>query len=108
MEDLKTAIQGCKPTLVDFFATWCGHCRAQSPIIDDVKTRVGDKANVFKVDIEEHKDMANEYNIQSVPTLILFKDGKALWRASGVQQADELIAKINEHTSAKKCCKKAH
>ncbi|MCM1317091.1 MAG: thioredoxin [Bacteroides sp.] len=101
MDDFKTLINQDKPTLVDFFATWCGPCRAQAPILEDVKQRVGDKANIIKIDIDKNRDLAMAYRVQSVPTLIMFKNGEAVWRAVGVQQADELERKINDHQTTK-------
>ena len=101
MDDFKNLINQDKPTLVDFFATWCGPCRAQAPILEDVKQRVGDKANIIKIDIDKNRDLALAYRVQSVPTLIMFKNGEAVWRAVGVQQADELERKINDHQTTK-------
>ncbi len=101
MDDFKNLINQDKPTLVDFFATWCGPCRAQAPILEDVKQRVGDKANIIKIDIDKNRDLAMAYRVQSVPTLIMFKNGEAVWRAVGVQQADELERKINDHQTTK-------
>ncbi len=101
MDDFKTLINQDKPTLVDFFATWCGPCRAQAPILEDVKQRVGDKANIIKIDIDKNRDLAMAYRVQSVPTLIMFKNGEAVWRAVGVQQADELERKIRDHQATK-------
>lgn len=101
MDDFKTLINQDKPTLVDLFATWCGPCRAQAPILEDVKQRVGDKANIIKIDIDKNRDLAMAYRVQSVPTLIMFKNGEAVWRAVGVQQADELERKINDHQTTK-------
>ena len=97
MNDFDKLIQETKPTLVDFHATWCGPCRMQGPILEDVKKKVGDTANIIKVDIDQNQELAAKYNVRSVPTLILFKGGEAVWRAVGVQQADVLEAKINEH-----------
>lgn len=94
MSDFKQIISEDKPTLVDFFATWCGPCRMQGPILEEVKKRVGDEANIIKIDIDRNGPVAAQYNVRSVPTLILFKGGEAVWRISGVQQADVLVAKI--------------
>ncbi len=97
MNDFNEIINGAKPALVDFFATWCGPCKMQSPVLEQVKQRVGDKAVIVKVDIDRNQELAARYHVQSVPTLILFKGGEAVWRAVGLQQADTLESKINEH-----------
>lgn len=96
MNDFNEIINGDKPVLVDFFATWCGPCKMQSPILEQVKSKVGDKATIVKVDIDRNQEIASRYRVQSVPTLIMFKGGEALWRAVGVQQAGVLEAKIDE------------
>ncbi|MDE6489554.1 MAG: thioredoxin [Muribaculaceae bacterium] len=96
MSDFNSIINGNKPTLVDFFATWCGPCKVQSPILEQVKSAVGDDANVVKIDVDSNHELAARYRVQSVPTLILFKNGEIVWRASGVHQADMLEAKIRE------------
>lgn len=101
MSDFNQFIQENKPTLVDFFATWCGPCRVQGPILEEVKQRLGDKANILKVDIDQNQELATLYRVQSVPTLILFKNGEAVWRAVGVQQADELERKLRDHLETK-------
>ena len=101
MSEFSEIIASEKPTLVDFFATWCGPCKMQSPILEEVKNRVGDKATIVKVDIDKNQQLAAQYRVQSVPTLILFKDGEAVWRTVGVQQADLLEAKIYEHIPTK-------
>lgn len=101
MSDFNQFIQENKPTLVDFFATWCGPCRVQGPILEEVKKRLGDKANILKVDIDQNQELAAIYRVQSVPTLILFKNGEAVWRAVGVQQADELERKLRDHLETK-------
>ncbi len=99
MNDFNELIKSDKPTLVDFFATWCGPCRMQGPVLEEVKNKVGDTANVLKVDIEKNVELAQRYRVQSVPTLILFKNGEPVWRAVGLQQGDVLEAKIKEHQS---------
>lgn len=97
MSDFSNLINDSKPTLVDFFATWCGPCRMQAPILEEVKGRLGDKVNILKVDIDQNGQLAARYNVRSVPTLILFKGGEAVWRAVGLQQAAVLEAKLGEH-----------
>jgi len=86
-----------KPVLVDFFATWCGPCKMMSPILDDVKKRVGENASIIKIDVDKNPQAAATYQVRGVPTLILFKNGKALWRQSGVVPANELEKLINEN-----------
>lgn len=86
-----------KPVLVDFFATWCGPCKMMSPILDDVKNRVGEHANIIKIDVDKNPQAASTYQVRGVPTLILFKKGKPLWRKSGVVAANELERLINEN-----------
>lgn len=96
MSEFLDIIQSEKPILVDFFATWCGPCKVQAPIIEQVKNKVGDKATIVKIDIDRNPKLANKYRVQSVPTLIIFKKGRAEWRAVGVQSEDTLVNKINE------------
>ena len=86
-----------KPVLVDFFATWCGPCKMMSPILDDVKNRVGENASIIKIDVDKNPQAAATYQVRGVPTLILFKNGKPLWRQSGVVPANELEKLINEN-----------
>ena len=96
MNDFNEMIAQSKPTLVDFFATWWGPCKMQAPILEDVKQRVGEKANVVKIDIDKNSALAARYHVQSIPTLILFRNGEPVWRAVGLQQADLLESKLNE------------
>lgn len=97
MNEFDDIIKGTKPVLVDFFATWCGPCRVQGPILEQVKQKVGDDAVIVKVDIDRNQEAAERYRVQSVPTLIVFKNGEPVWRAVGVQQADVLADKLKEH-----------
>lgn len=97
MNDFNELIGESKPTLVDFFATWCGPCKMQSPILEQVKAVVGDDANIIKVDIDRNQELAARYRVQSVPTLILFKNGEPVWRTVGLQQQILLVDKLKEH-----------
>lgn len=97
MSEFNDLINQNKPILVDFFATWCGPCKMQSPILEQAKASVGDGANIIKIDIDKNEDLAMRYNVRSVPTLILFKNGEAVWRTVGLQQADLLIGKLKEY-----------
>lgn len=91
-------INSDKPVLVDFFAEWCGPCKIMAPILKDVKKQVGDAVTIIKVDVDKSPQAANEYQVQGVPTLILFKNGKLLWRQSGVVPKAGLIGVIKKFT----------
>ena len=79
-----------KPVLIDFYADWCGPCRRQGPIIDELKKKIGEKVDVRKVNVDEHMDEADKYGIQVVPTLIIEKDGKVIHMLEGVTESAEL------------------
>ena len=78
------------PVIVDFFAEWCGPCKTMSPILKQVKDMQGDKVRIVKVDVVKNTALAMQYSLQSVPTLMIFKNGKQMWRQSGVINAGEL------------------
>lgn len=101
MSNFDEIIQSNKPTLVDFFATWCGPCKMQGPILEQVKKNVGDKATILKVDVDQNQELAARYNVRSIPTLIMFKGGVPVWRGVGLQQQDFLEGKIWEHVPTK-------
>lgn len=85
------------PVLVDFYATWCGPCKMMHPILENVKSRVGDKARIVKIDVDEQQALAMQYRIQAVPTLMLYKNGQQVWRQSGVVQSNELVSLIEQY-----------
>lgn len=81
-----------KPVLVDFFATWCGPCKMIAPAIEEIATEMEGKAHVYKLDIDQSQDIAMQYNVASVPTLILFKDGQPVKKTVGAQPKPALMA----------------
>ena len=112
MDKFNELINGEKPVLVDFFATWCGPCKMMSsevftqdqckmmhPILEDVKKRLGDKVIILKIDVDvpANRQPVYLYHIHSVPTLMLFKQGKVLWNNSGVVQASQLQEIIEKY-----------
>ncbi len=95
-EKFSEAIASSTPTLVDFYATWCGPCQMMHPILQELKEKVGETARILKIDVDKNMELAAEFNVQSVPTLIVFKEGTVRWRQSGVQRADALAKILSE------------
>ena len=83
-------IRSDKPVLVDFSAEWCGPCKMLAPVLEDVKRRIGDRASIFKLDVDRTPMIASSYKVVSVPTLIIFQNGNPVWRRSGVLSAVEI------------------
>ena len=86
-----------EPVLVDFSAEWCGPCKQLKPILEQLKSKIGDSAKIIKIDVDKNKSLSDQFQIRSVPTLILFKYGKSVWRQSGVVPANTLEGIIKQY-----------
>lgn len=99
MASFQEVINSDKPVLVDFSAEWCGPCKMMAPILKEAKDKLGDKATIIKVDVDRNREAAQHFNIQGVPTLILFRNGQVKWRQSGVVQVNTLVQIVNQYSS---------
>lgn len=98
MSTFSEIINKDQPVLVDFFATWCGPCQTLSPILKQVKDELGDSISVIKIDVDKNPTVAAQFQVRGVPTMLLFKNGKQLWRQSGVLSKSDLISVIKQHS----------
>ena len=98
MHAFSDLINSDKPILVDFFATWCGPCKSLAPVLKEVKGELGDSISIIKIDVDKNQALASQYQVRGVPTMVLFKKGKQLWRQSGVLSKNDLVRIIKLHT----------
>lgn len=97
MSSFNSIINTSQLVLIDFYANWCGPCKVLAPILKEVKHELADKIKILKIDVDKNQTLAAKYQVRGVPTMILFKEGKQLWRQSGVLQKDDIVAIINQH-----------
>ena len=97
MEKFEDIIKSEKPVLIDFFATWCGPCKMMHPVLEELHEKVGDKARVIKIAIDKNQELAAIYNVRSVPTLMIFRNGELKWRTSGVQPIQTLEQELEKY-----------
>lgn len=86
------------PVLVDFFADWCGPCKMLAPILKQVKDELGEEVKIVKIDVDKNQPLAQKFQVRGVPTMLLFKNGKQVWRQSGVLQKNDIVSTIKSHS----------
>tara|TARA_R110002012_G_scaffold312248_1_gene522771 strand:+ start:350618 stop:350914 length:297 start_codon:yes stop_codon:yes gene_type:complete len=97
MSNFSKLINQDKPVLVDFFAEWCGPCKTMSPILKEVKDTLGENVVILKIDVDKNQQLAAQFKVRGVPTLILYKSGKQIWRQSGLASKRDLVSLIQSH-----------
>ena len=94
MASFKDIINREKPVLIDFYAEWCGPCKLMSPVLKEVKDELGEAVSVIKIDVDRNREISQQFAIRGVPTFMIFKNGKQIWRQSGIISKEELISKL--------------
>lgn len=97
MENFNDIINSDQLTLVDFFATWCGPCKMMHPVLEQLKDELGESIRIIKIDVDKNNNLAMNYRVQSVPTLMLFRKGEMLWRQSGALRLNDLKALVSQY-----------
>ena len=97
MENFNDIINSDQLTLVDFFATWCGPCKMMHPVLEQLKDELGESIRIIKIDVDKNTNLAMNYRVQSVPTLMLFRKGEMLWRQSGALRLNDLKAIVSQY-----------
>ncbi|WP_299895705.1 thioredoxin [uncultured Aquimarina sp.] len=97
-DNFSNIINSTTPVLIDFYADWCGPCKMLAPILKEVKEELGDSIKIVKIDVDKNQTLAAKYQVRGVPTMLLFKDGKQLWRQSGVLQKQNIISIVKSYT----------
>ena len=95
--NFSSLVKSEKPTLVDFYADWCGPCKMMKPILEELKSQIGDNARIIKIDVDKNQAIANLFQVKGVPTLALFKNGELKWKQSGVVQVEYLKRVIEQY-----------
>lgn len=90
-------ISSNKPVLIDFYADWCGPCKMLAPILKDAKDELGEAVSIIKIDVDKNQELANKFQVRGVPTMMLFKGGKVLWRQSGVIPKDQIVQVVKSN-----------
>ena len=98
MSTFQDIIKGEKPTLVDFYADWCAPCKAMNPILQSVKSKMGDQIKILKINVDKNQAVANKFNVRGIPTFILFQSNEIKWRKSGLLEENVLLAELKKIT----------
>lgn len=97
MTDYKQTINSAPTVLVEFYASWCPHCQRMMPVVADVRKLLGDSVPVYQYDIDQNKELASEEGVESIPTFIIYHQGKAVWRHSGEMEGSALLQAVQEY-----------